>query len=106
MLSKMSAEIKLVDDKLKELFSEGYVEIIKPAYHLIKSGGKRIRPLLCILSCEACGGSKKDAIEPACAIELLHTFTLIHDDIIYCAYDPFLLYYRGKEVIYAKAQDQ
>lgn len=43
--------------------------------------GKRVRPVLCLLSCEACGGSWKRALPAAAAVELLHNFTLIHDDI-------------------------
>ncbi|MEO6077204.1 MAG: polyprenyl synthetase family protein [Candidatus Andersenbacteria bacterium] len=45
------------------------------------SGAKRIRPVLCIAVCEALGGSREDAIVPACALEALHTYTLIHDDL-------------------------
>jgi geranylgeranyl diphosphate synthase type I len=45
------------------------------------SGGKRFRPLLCLLGCEAAGGDWRRAIPAAAAIELLHNFSLIHDDI-------------------------
>lgn len=45
------------------------------------AGGKRLRPALCIAACEACGGSARQALDAACAIELLHTYTLIHDDL-------------------------
>ncbi|MEK7499185.1 MAG: polyprenyl synthetase family protein, partial [Patescibacteria group bacterium] len=45
------------------------------------AGGKRFRPALCIASCEALGGSIEDALLPATAIEALHTYTLIHDDL-------------------------
>jgi geranylgeranyl diphosphate synthase type I len=44
-------------------------------------GGKRFRPLLCVLSCEAVGGDPKLALPAAASIELFHNFTLIHDDI-------------------------
>ena len=43
--------------------------------------GKRLRPVLCLLACQACGGDWRRALPAACAIELLHNFTLIHDDI-------------------------
>jgi len=43
--------------------------------------GKRVRPVLCLMSCESCGGSWQQALPAAAAIELLHNFTLIHDDI-------------------------
>ena len=43
--------------------------------------GKRLRPLICLLAVEACGGSVEQALPAAVALELLHNFTLIHDDI-------------------------
>lgn len=42
---------------------------------------KRVRPILCIAAAESCGGSADDALQPGAAIELLHTYTLIHDDL-------------------------
>lgn len=45
------------------------------------AGGKRLRPVLCITACEACGGTGEQALPAACALELLHTYTLIHDDL-------------------------
>ncbi|MEW6070407.1 MAG: polyprenyl synthetase family protein [Candidatus Thermoplasmatota archaeon] len=49
---------------------------------LIKAGGKRLRPVLAILSCEAVGGEKEKALPFATSLELVHNFTLIHDDIM------------------------
>ena len=43
--------------------------------------GKMVRPLFCLLSCEACGGKILQALPAACSIELIHNFSLIHDDI-------------------------
>ncbi|MBC8103546.1 MAG: polyprenyl synthetase family protein [Cytophagales bacterium] len=45
------------------------------------AGGKRIRPLLCIASAEALGGTTEDVLPTACALEMVHTFSLIHDDL-------------------------
>jgi geranylgeranyl diphosphate synthase, type II len=45
------------------------------------AGGKRLRPKLVLLACEACGGSTDDALPAACAIEMVHTYSLIHDDL-------------------------
>lgn len=45
------------------------------------AGGKRLRPALCFAACEACGGRAEDALRPAAALEVLHTYTLIHDDL-------------------------
>jgi len=49
--------------------------------HSVFAGGKRLRPALCIAACEACGAKSDDALSAACALELLHTYTLIHDDL-------------------------
>jgi geranylgeranyl diphosphate synthase type II len=50
------------------------------AYSLL-AGGKRLRPLLVLLACEACGGDSAAALPAACAIEMVHTYSLIHDDL-------------------------
>lgn len=55
--------------------------IHKAMRYSIFAGGKRIRPLLCIEAAKACGGSEEVAINAACALEALHTYTLIHDDL-------------------------
>ena len=49
--------------------------------YAVGTGGKRIRPLVCIASCVAAGGAPEDAAYPAAAIELLHNYTLVHDDL-------------------------
>jgi geranylgeranyl diphosphate synthase type II len=49
--------------------------------YAIFSGGKRIRPLLCIASAEACGGTIEQVLPVACGLELVHAFSLIHDDL-------------------------
>jgi len=45
------------------------------------AGGKRLRPILALLACEACGGDPTDALPAASAIEMVHTYSLIHDDL-------------------------
>src|SRR5579864_2568506 len=50
------------------------------AYSL-QAGGKRLRPILVLLSCEACGGTVEAALPAACAVEMVHTYSLIHDDL-------------------------
>ena len=45
------------------------------------AGGKRMRPALCLAAAEACGGSVRDALPLACAVECIHTYSLIHDDL-------------------------
>lgn len=45
------------------------------------AGGKRLRPVLCLASADAVGGDRRNALPAACAIELIHTYSLIHDDL-------------------------
>lgn len=47
----------------------------------IFAGGKRLRPILCLAGAEACGGSYEAALPPAAAVECIHTYSLIHDDL-------------------------
>ena len=47
----------------------------------VMGGGKRIRPQVCLMAAVAVGGTAEDAVSPACAIELLHSYTLVHDDL-------------------------
>jgi geranylgeranyl diphosphate synthase type II len=50
-------------------------------HHSLFGGGKRLRPILALAACEAVGGKPEQALHAGCAIELLHTYTLIHDDL-------------------------
>ena len=50
------------------------------AYSLL-AGGKRLRPILCLASADAVDGDRRMALPAACAIELIHTYSLIHDDL-------------------------
>ncbi len=47
----------------------------------LSSGGKRVRPVLCLAFCELCGGCAADALEFAAAVEFIHTYSLVHDDL-------------------------
>ncbi len=82
--TEMQAVLQL-NDTPSDLFAGmmhyhmGWVDAsLRPA-HI--NSGKRIRPLLCLLCCQAAGGDWKQAVPAAAAIEILHNFTLIHDDI-------------------------
>ncbi|HEY2713927.1 MAG TPA: farnesyl diphosphate synthase [Chthoniobacterales bacterium] len=55
--------------------------IHKAMRYSLFAGGKRLRPILCLAACEACGGSAKDGLPLACALECIHTYSLIHDDL-------------------------
>jgi geranylgeranyl diphosphate synthase type II len=71
-----------VEAALDKAVSPGYPETIYEAmrYSLL-AGGKRLRPILCLASCEMMGGSIDLAMPTACALEMIHTMSLIHDDL-------------------------
>lgn len=56
-------------------------ELYKAMRYSLFAGGKRLRPILCIASAEAVGGSTMDVLPVACAFEMIHTYSLIHDDL-------------------------
>lgn len=89
---------KKIDDKLISLVREKYPHnLYNPIKYALSQKGKRIRPILLIFSCEAIGGSLRDCFNAAIAIEVLHDFTLVHDDIM--DDDNFR---RGSKTIHAK----
>ena len=75
-------EMEILELKLTEFLSSEVSLATKVASYLVKSGGKRIRPTLAILTGKAFGYKEKSLITLACAIELLHTASLIHDDVV------------------------
>ncbi len=56
--------------------------LYEPAKYILAAGGKRIRPVLVLCACEAVGGRKEAALDAATGLEILHNFTLVHDDIM------------------------
>ncbi|MDR9416883.1 MAG: polyprenyl synthetase family protein [Gracilimonas sp.] len=56
--------------------------LYEPYRYAIEMGGKRIRPLLSLLACGICGGDPDEALHAALSVEILHNFTLVHDDIM------------------------
>jgi geranylgeranyl diphosphate synthase type II len=55
--------------------------LLEAMQYSLLAGGKRLRPLLVLLAAEACGGSEAGALPAACAVEMIHTYSLIHDDL-------------------------
>ncbi|HOD88737.1 MAG TPA: polyprenyl synthetase family protein, partial [Bacteroidales bacterium] len=53
-----------------------------PIYYTLKSGGKRIRPVLCLMATELFGETYKTSLDIACGLEIFHNFTLLHDDMM------------------------
>lgn len=91
---KMNDYIELVNKKLEEFMPISYPEdIFKAMKYTVTLPGKRLRPVMCLESCRVFGGNYENAIPAACAIEMLHAQTLIHDDLPCMDNDDFR---RGK----------
>ena len=55
--------------------------IVTAMTYSVMAGGKRLRPILCMAAAEAVGGDSRDVVPDGCAIEMIHTYSLIHDDL-------------------------
>ncbi len=98
----MTNRLKLIERTLDALLPQAAARpgVLSAAMRwAVEGGGKRIRPLICLAAAEAVGGKLEDALMPACAIELLHTYTLVHDDLPAMDNDTER---RGKASVWAK----
>ena len=84
----MHDKIKLFSELInKDLYAyldeyrEEYKVVFDSMRYSVENGGKRVRPLLTLLFCDACGGDVKKALPLADAVEYIHTYSLIHDDL-------------------------
>ncbi|NES65891.1 MAG: polyprenyl synthetase family protein [Okeania sp. SIO2D1] len=78
-LAKRKALVeKALDNSIAVVYPEKIYEAMR--YSLL-AGGKRLRPILCLASCELSGGNIEMAMPTACALEMIHTMSLIHDDL-------------------------
>ena len=73
---------KLVNRYLSSKIKGEPKQLYTAAGHLIVNGGKRLRPYMVLKSCQILGGKKSDALPAAAAVEMIHNFTLVHDDIM------------------------
>ena len=76
--------LKLVEDALSpQLASLGYIpeKLFEAMDYSLSAGGKRLRPVLLLAACDTLGGNVNDALPFACALEMIHTYSLIHDDL-------------------------
>lgn len=75
-------DINAVDQLILDRLSSDVVLINQIGHYIINSGGKRLRPLLVLLSARACGYQGTDHLTMAAVIEFIHTSTLLHDDVV------------------------
>lgn len=94
MVIEMQEYIKLINESLDKYLEVIYPqEIFESMRYSVLAEGKRLRPILCLEACRVLGGNIEDAIPTACAIEMLHAQSLIHDDLPCMDNDDFR---RGK----------
>ena len=72
----------IIGSELEKIYLKGPDNMVQTANFVISAKGKRIRPVLTMLACNSLGGDLNKSINIAIAIELLHNFTLVHDDIM------------------------
>lgn len=80
----MNEDIEAVNKALVSYlpgYDDGQRSVVRAMKYSLVNGGKRLRPVLVIEFCKACGGTLSDALPFACAIEYIHTYSLIHDDL-------------------------
>jgi geranylgeranyl pyrophosphate synthase len=81
-LELVAAELALVEQKMREPDPDRHPAVNDAVAHLINSGGKRVRPTVVLLVCNLLQADCERGIHMAAAVEMLHTATLVHDDII------------------------
>ncbi|MDO5142661.1 MAG: polyprenyl synthetase family protein [Eubacteriales bacterium] len=70
-----------IEQALARDTGEGYDRIFEAARYSLLAGGKRLRPMIVLAFCRLCGGQTAQALSFACALEMIHTYSLIHDDL-------------------------
>lgn len=80
---RLEADCALVEEFLGRCFAgrEQYADIYDAMQYSLMAGGKRIRPVLTLETCRMCGGDVEAVLPFACAVEMVHTYSLIHDDL-------------------------
>lgn len=78
-----AAMVQLINDRLAEITQQRHPDsLYEPISYTLAGGGKRLRALLVLLCTDLCEGDVKNSLDVAVAMELLHNFTLVHDDIM------------------------
>jgi geranylgeranyl pyrophosphate synthase len=81
LLGEVQGQIEAELDRWLPPKSEDDTRLFEGMRYSALGGGKRVRPALCLLACEALGGSRARALAAACALELIHVYSLVHDDL-------------------------
>ena len=80
---RMEQDRALIEDYLSKAFASEprYADLQEAMEYSLLAGGKRVRPVLTLETCRMCGGDPMTALPFACAVEMVHTYSLIHDDL-------------------------
>ncbi|MCI2106997.1 MAG: polyprenyl synthetase family protein [Intestinimonas sp.] len=80
---QMEADLSMIEPVLRRCFQdrEPRAGLYEAMTYSLLAGGKRIRPILTLETCRMCGGNPEQALPFACAVEMIHTYSLIHDDL-------------------------
>ena len=73
--------LNMINDALEEYLPKSDDIVSEAMKYSVRNGGKRIRPMLTLEFCKACGAEPEKALPLACAVEMIHTYSLIHDDL-------------------------
>lgn len=104
-INRFEGYINCINSELNRIYMDSIKNIgaqrnvADAMWYSLSAGGKRIRPVLVMEFCRVCGGNPQDALSAACAIEMIHTFSLIHDDLPCMDDDDFR---RGKPSCHKK----
>lgn len=82
--SYLHRQQQYIESTLQEILPQGEgptAQLFEAMHYSVFAGGKRLRPILMLAACEAIGGDSEQARKPACALEMIHTYSLIHDDL-------------------------
>lgn len=80
-LKKQAKKVDAALSKLLPRANEHPSKLSEAMRYAVLSGGKRIRPVFALAACEAVGGSEADVMDAACALEMIHSYSLVHDDL-------------------------
>src|SRR6266699_5706782 len=80
-LATRAAAVYLALDRFLPSAAAKPATILRAMRYSLFAGGKRLRPALCLAAAAACGGNEAEAMPLACAVECIHTYSLVHDDL-------------------------
>lgn len=80
-LARCAGEVDAAMDRFLPKATVRPATIHRAMRYAVFGGGKRLRPVLCLAAADACGGAVEEALPAACAVELMHTYSLVHDDL-------------------------